>query len=466
MHVSHDEEALAAHVSFAEKKARGAFFTPEWLVQRTLDAVAPFVSSRELRVVDPSCGAGAFLVAAAERWPRAELLGVELNARSAALCRQRLAGTRATIVTGNALLDDWLPPRGDAFELWVGNPPYNGTSPLLKSPRAWARACAWLPEEVTLQPGTSLREDFVFFLLRASLRLTKTRGALAFITSATLLDAWAHEPVRNALTSRMQLREVHELARGTFARTQVKPCLTVWTTPARGTSVPFKKAVGNAYALDASWRRRGATVAELVPVTFAGLKTRFDELLVDEDRARLARRVREFLDGRRVALPGFEKKLAALRAFAGAARFDEKKLRRFLHPSGARAWCYVDRALIPRGDHRFRGDYDPHASRLKLVFNAHELPLHAQVLDEDGCVTMYRHTRFAPEFVPRALLERRYSRTFDADDLVPNLTELGARWGTPREVFTRIAKHIESNAFQDVWAPAFGTVRPPLIAFD
>jgi hypothetical protein len=309
-----------------------------------------------------------------------------------------------------------------------------------------------------------LREDFVFFLLRASLRLTNTRGALAFITSATLLDAWAYEPVRQALTSRMQLREVHEFPRGSFAHTQVKPCLTVWTTPARGKSVPFKVAVENAQSLDAKWRRRGATIAELVPITFAGLKTRFDELLVDEDRTRLAKRVRGFLEGKRIALPGFEKKLAALRAFAGDARFDEKNLRRFLHPSGARAWCYVDRALIPRGDHRFRGDYDPHLSRLKLVFNAHELPLHAQVLDEAGCVTMYRHTRFAPEFVPRALLERPHARTFDADDLVPNLTKRGARLGTPREVFMHIAKHIESKAFQEVWAPAFGTAQPPLIA--
>ncbi len=457
-----NEEALAAHLPRDERKLRGAFFTPAWLVEKVLDEVAPFVPKRgALRVVDPACGAGAFLSAAAKRWPRAELLGLELNGASARICRARVP--RATVRVGDALLDDLLPPRGDAFELWVGNPPWNGTSPLLKKPNAWATACSWLPDGVTLQKGTSLREDYVFFLLKASLRLAGTRGALAFLTSATLLDAWAHEPVRQALASRMTLREVHALPAGTFTGTKVKPCITVWTTPRSGEARSFKPVPRAAQTLHAKWKLRGATIDELVPIHFAGLKTRFDELLVDEDRARLTKRIRSFLRGRDTGLEGFDAKLKALREHARGATFDEKNVRRFLHPTGARAWCYVDRLLIPRGDHRFRGGFDPHRSKLKLVFNVRELPLHAQVLDEAGCVTMYRHTRFAPELVPRALLERPTATNFDADDLVENLTARGREIGTVREVFERIARHINSREFQDVWAPAFGTTELPIV---
>ena len=130
---------------------------------------------------------------------------------------------------------------------------------------------------------------------------------------------------------------------------------------------------------------------------------------------------------------------------------------------GANAWCYVDRHLIPRGDHRLRGEFEPHASKLKLVFNLHELPLAAHVIDELGCVTMYRHSRFAPALVPRALLTDPGSQRFDAEDLVPNLSARGKKFGSTRAVFEQVARHVSSKTFQEVWAPAFGTTRTPII---
>lgn len=472
-----DEEALAAHVTADERLQRGVFFTPAAVVQRVLALVKP----EPARVIDPACGAGAFLSAAAVRWPRAELVGVELNAESARLCRERVPG--ATIRVGNALTDDaLLPARDDAFELWLGNPPWNGTSPLLRQPEAWARACSWLPEGLTLERGTSLRDDFVFFLLLAARRLREGPGALAFVTSATLLDAFAHAPVRKALLGQLKLQHVEVLPRGTFANTRVEPCITVWTTGGRArlrAEAPewsLRPRTADAEALDAKWRATGAPLDALVPVSFAGLKTRFDELLVDDSREVLEERVRAFLAARSLTtfarqfgLSAFLPKLEALRAFAGAVRFDPRGVRRFLryrgpNPMGKKAWCYVDRRLIPRGDHRMRGGFDPHAHRLKLVFNVHELPLAAHVFDEPGCVTMYRHSRFAPALVPRALLTRPAATDFDADDLVPNLTPRALALGEPRAVFEHIAAHVMSREFQDVWAPAFGTARVPLIA--
>lgn len=560
-----DEEALAATRAGDERLRHGAFYTPAPLVARVLDAVSPFVPRGALRVVDPACGAGAFLVQAAARWPRASLVGVELEPATAAQCRARVP--RARVLEGNALtapvLDEAL-PEDRAFELWLGNPPWNGTSPLLRDPAAWRRVTSWVPPHLELKRGTSLRDDFLFFLLLASRRLEGRRGALAFITPATFIDAYAFAPVRGALLSRLELRDVIELPAGTFAGTKVVPCVTVWTSRARdevttraptpgtargghprpalgldaGTTderrrSPVRQATsdrrpGNdptspreagptrrrrdprqdelvaaaansaatsfvphgpvwrlrplparAEALDAAWRASGATLPELVPVSFAGLKTRFDELLVDDDRERLVERVRAFLSAR--SLPAFARrfdlepflpKLEALREFSAGARFDPANVRRFLryrgpNPMRPPGWCYVDRRLIPRGDHRLRGDFDPHASRVKLVFNAHELPLAAHVLDEPGCVTMYRHTRFAPLEVPRSLLENPGDPA-PSGRLVPNLSPAGLalaeRLGSPRAVFEHIAAHVNSDDFQRHWAPAFGAAEAPLIA--
>lgn len=501
-----DEEALAEALAPDVRAERGVFFTPRRIVDLVLSRCAPFVPTRgPVAVIDPACGAGAFLAAAAERWPRATLDGLELDETTAERCRERIP--RARVTAGDALgspaLEEvlsHLPP--DAFEVWVGNPPYNGTSPLLRSPEAWTRACEWLPSTVTLPRGTSLREDFVFFLLRASVHLAQRQGVLAFVTSATLLDTYLYAPVRQVLIERLCLREVVDLGPGVFRGTKVKTCVTVWTSPGptqapvrfegeRGVATFLPGAPdfrlraddGPAAALEAGWRKSGEALATLVPISFPGLKTRFDELLVDNDPAQLFERVRDFLSADLGRLPDFARahrlpdrvlpKLAELKATSAGVDAEAGCVRRFLRyrgplPMGAPGWCYLDRRLIPRGDHRLRGRYDPHAEAVKLVFNAHELPLAAQVLDAPGCVTAYRHSRFAPLQVPRRVREEGIgvaARLSEAElsDVVPNLSprgeRLAARLGSPRAAFEAIARFMKSDEFQAVWAPAFGASR-------
>lgn len=471
-----DEEALAAHHDAVTRKTLGAFFTPAPLVESVIEAVAPFVPARgALRIIDPACGAGAFLVAARKRWPRADVIGVELDPIAAKQARKRVPSAR--IINANALLDAPWPERGDVFELWLGNPPWNGTSSLLKSKAAWERVRQWLPASFKLRPGTSLRDDFVFFLLQATRRLSGTRGALAFITSSTLLDAYAHAPVRAFMLDQLALRKRKVLPRGTFANTRVEPCVTVWTTERsgrvlkpRGESHSLRPDASDGEAIDRVWRKNGVPLSELVPLSFAGLKTRFDELLVDDDRRVLEARIKAFTTNRlgfarKFGLTAFTSKLKAL---PKDHVFDARNVRRFIRyrgplERGEDGWCYLSRDLIPRGDHRLRGEFDPHASDLKLVFNRLELPLAAHVIEGDGCVTMYRHSRFAPAMVPRALIENPFALRFDASDLVPNLTPRGRALGSVREVFEHIAKHMQSDEFQTSWAPTFGTTREPLI---
>jgi hypothetical protein len=293
---------------------------------------------------------------------------------------------RARVVEADVLCSDALEPElGDGFELWVGNPPYNGTSPILRDKAAWARACAWLPPAFALPRYTSLREDYVFFLLRASRRLAQREGALAFITSSTLLDAFNYAPVRRALLESLELREVVDLGAGAFSGTRVRTCITVWTaarggrgarfssgdarpgaegalqgtplggwgaarasppvelTP-RGPSWALRPADLGVEALEARWREGGATLTELVPVSFPGLKTRFDELLVDDDPGRLLARVEAFVGAE--DLEGFARafgldarllpKLEALKRSCGGLQLRADAVRPFLRYRGAR----------------------------------------------------------------------------------------------------------------------------------
>lgn len=516
-----DEEERAATIPALERRLRGAYFTPAPLVARVIEAALPFLGRGPTRVVDPACGAGAFLSACGTRFPHAALLGLELSEETAKAARERLPTAR--IELGNALrgdLDRLLRAPSKGIELWIGNPPYNGTSPLLKEPSAYARLRALLPKEFELPVGTSLRDDYAFFLLLAAQRLSVQKGVLAFVTSATLLDAFLYSPLRRFLLSRLSLREVLELPPGAFEGTRVRTCVTVWTSGRTREAPHFRtcgpKAEGfllgearalspcspdwllrpveaEAASLDRRWREGGQPLTTLVPVSFPGLKTRFDELLVDEDPERLLARVDAFLACPPEGLEAFAHghalpastwpKLAALKAAVGTAqRADPSRVRPFFRyagarhrgtlPSSARACCYLDRALIPRGDHRLRGEYDPHRGQTKLLFNTRELPLSAALLDEEGCVHAHRHSRFAPLEVPARVLAEGLAcaRGGELGRPVPNLSVEGgamaARLGGPRALFQALVRFINGEKVQRVWGPAFGAQRDLPIPFD
>ncbi|HZI10228.1 MAG TPA: N-6 DNA methylase [Myxococcus sp.] len=503
-----DEEKLVRQFPGLDRKAVGAFFTPAPLVERTLALALAHLGEGPLTVVDPACGAGAFLTAAARLRPEARLCGLELDAEVARLCQARVPG--ADVRAGDALRGGLEPllaatPPGHR-ELWVGNPPYNGTSPVLKDPGTYARLRALLP--VALLPGTSLRDDFAFFLLVAAHRLASRSGVLAFITPATLLDAFAYAPLRQSLLGTLALREVVDLGPGAFSGTQVRTCITVWSSLPGPRGAPRFERGGvwqgftpeapewrlaptapEAAELDARWHAEGEPLTTLVPVSLPGVKTRFDELLVDENRERLLARLRAFAATREEELGSFAAahglpeellpKLRALKANAPRLEVDPGLVRPFFRyggarhrgtlPPEARAWCYLDRRLIPRGDHRLRGVYDPHVGAVKLLFNVRELPLSAALLEEEGCVHDHRHARFAPLYVPERVrdeglgLTRSATRAESLGPLVPNLSPRGLAWaeslGGPLPAFRALVAFLNGPEVQRIWAPAFGASR-------
>ncbi|SEL79242.1 N-6 DNA Methylase [Stigmatella aurantiaca] len=502
-----DEEALVHRFPGLDRRLLGAYYTPAPLVERTLGLALAHLGPGPLSIVDPACGAGAFLSAAARLRPKAQLLGLEVTGEAAQVCQARVPS--AEVHVGDALRGGLEPllariPRAHR-ELWVGNPPYNGTSPVLKDRDTYARLRALLP--LALPPGTSLRDDFAFFLLIAAHRLRTRPGVLAFITPSTLLDAFLYSPLRQALLGSLTLRQVVDLGAGAFANTQVRTCITVWSSlPAPAAPLLFERGDGKtaftptppewrlaptppeAAELDARWLAQGEPLTKLVPVSLPGVKTRFDELLVDDDPERLLERLRHFARTPPRGLRAFMKAhgipstlLPKLRALQDgpAFRVEPACVRPFFRYAGARhrgalppearAFCYLDRRLIPRGDHRLRGPYDPHLGAVKLLFNVRELPLSAALLEEEGCVHDHRHARFAPLWVPQRVREEGLDVTRDVSSvqalgpLVPNLSPRGLAWaerlGGPLPAFRELVRFLNGPQVQQVWAPVFGASR-------
>lgn len=122
----------------AERKQSGSFYTPEPLVEAALGAAWPELPERPddatLTVLDPACGTGNFLVAAAGRYlaerrpkrtnSKLKLLGVDLSPAALMVARKRLAVVAPDIEVefhcADALTLTGLPPA----DLVAGNPPF------------------------------------------------------------------------------------------------------------------------------------------------------------------------------------------------------------------------------------------------------------------------------------------------------------------------------------------------------
>ncbi len=122
----------------SQRRALGAYYTPPEIVQLILDlALEPALqgaAGAPLRVIDPACGAGEFLTAAAERIARrfgqaTGLCGIDIDPAALAAARRRLPPECKTW-QGDALNEN---AAGDgSFDVVLGNPPYQSIRQLAK----------------------------------------------------------------------------------------------------------------------------------------------------------------------------------------------------------------------------------------------------------------------------------------------------------------------------------------------
>ncbi|MCW2784007.1 MAG: hypothetical protein JWP74_524 [Marmoricola sp.] len=196
------------------RKARGAFFTPY--------AIAEYLADWALRgdgnegmILDPTCGEGVFLLAAAdrsvadERLPPARLFGVDIHTDSldetARLLRTAGHEQPATLLTGNFFEEPHpgqLGARIPYVDAVVGNPPFVRYHEHRGEARRRASAAA-LAQGVRL---SGLASSWAALLVHASSFL-KPDGRIAMVVPAELLSVGYAEPIRQWL--RRRFKAVH-----------------------------------------------------------------------------------------------------------------------------------------------------------------------------------------------------------------------------------------------------------------
>jgi adenine-specific DNA-methyltransferase len=177
-------EAFCTMRSPVARRPMGATYTPREMIDAMVAWARASMPRVPARVVDPGTGSGRFLVAAGRAFPRARLVGVEIDPLAAMMARASLAangmaGRSAVIVADYR--DIALP--GDRPTLFLGNPPYVRHHDI---PACWKD---WLASTAAAQgfSASGLAGLHVHFFL-ATLGHVLPGDAGAFVTSAEWLD--------------------------------------------------------------------------------------------------------------------------------------------------------------------------------------------------------------------------------------------------------------------------------------
>ena len=200
-----------------QKRQRGQYMTPRVLVN---DIVQRIPVEECNRILEPSCGDGAFLTRMRDkireeksnRSGAVEMIGIEIDNALASLCRDRLAGT-PHLNTNNVSVDVYesdffraylTGKLGDCgstarslspgtFDLIVGNPPFGGTFDHSIEDVLDSRLGRRLGKKIK-------KETYAFFIV-ACIDLLRPGGRLTFVCSKTLLTIPTMAGLRHFLAS-------------------------------------------------------------------------------------------------------------------------------------------------------------------------------------------------------------------------------------------------------------------------
>ena len=225
-----------------DKKINGAFFTPKII---TNFVVSQTITSPSQKVCDPSCGCGAFLIAAAifisEKFGKnvidiieENLYGVDISDYSVRRVKILLSllslkngrdkeNIKFNLKTADSLVVDWKKlfyetNKGEGFDVVIGNPPYVKFQDLNKELREKLYK-DWL----TLKTG-NYNLYFAFFELGVA--IIKAGGVLGYITPNNYFTSLSGIQLRGYLESNKLIEKIIDFNHLKLFEAQTYTCIT------------------------------------------------------------------------------------------------------------------------------------------------------------------------------------------------------------------------------------------------
>lgn len=221
----------------SDKKINGAFFTPKLV---TNYIVSETVKNSEYKICDPSCGCGAFLIAAAiyinKKFGKKivdiieqNLFGVDIAGYSVERAKILLTllalkngedkeEIKFNLKTGDSLSIDWREISSEKFDIVIGNPPYVKFQDLDSGLRK-----KLYDEWKTLNTG-NYNLYFAFFELGVS--IMKEDGVLSYITPNNYFTSLSAVQLRRYLESNRLISRILDFNHLKLFEAQTYTCIT------------------------------------------------------------------------------------------------------------------------------------------------------------------------------------------------------------------------------------------------
>jgi predicted RNA methylase len=227
----------------SDEKRHGQHYTPtelaRFLAKQSLAHLA--LNDADFTIVDPACGDGELLLAAAEAvqgagWSGSvKLIGYDIDEDAAVLARTRLAeaGLSAEVVLGDFLVHQRTMP-SKSVDLIITNPPYVRTQHLGQD------AAQLLAAEFGLTGRVDLTHPFV----TVASRLLRPEGVLGLLCSNRVFTTLSGQNVRRTLLhDGLQVRKLFDLGDTKLFKAAVLPAIIIASRhEATGQAIPFVSA--------------------------------------------------------------------------------------------------------------------------------------------------------------------------------------------------------------------------------
>ncbi len=284
---------MSAALSTRERKALGVYYTHEDVVEHLVrwGLKRPALRRAQRSVLDPSCGDGRFLVAAA-RNGAVRLVGCDVDPEGLAITRRSLGSTGLETRFLEADFFAVEPETVEPVDLVVGNPPFIRYQRFTGESRRRALASA-LRLGVRL---TRLTSSWAPFLLHAT-RFLKPGGDMAMVVPAEVLQTFYGRETLQALVRRFESVELVAFERNFFDDAQEETCLLL----AEGHGGSCREVRLLPLASIGDLREAEAEAAVRLPM---GDEVRFAEAFLKEDERRAWRRVKRHEGVRTIASLG------------------------------------------------------------------------------------------------------------------------------------------------------------------
>lgn len=230
-------DAFSILRSAEERRENGATYTPAPIVQTMVDWAA--ATRNPGRIVDPGVGSARFLTRAGAAFPKAELIGIDVDPLAALMARANLAvtglGSRARVILGDYRR---FSERVDGSTLYIGNPPYVRHHQIAPKWKEWLGIEA---SKLGLTASKLAGLHVYFFLATACSAKPKDFGT--FITAAEWLDVNYGALVRSLMLAGLGGKSVTviEPTAQPFPDAATTAAITTFEIGAKPTSLYFRR---------------------------------------------------------------------------------------------------------------------------------------------------------------------------------------------------------------------------------